>query len=71
MKVHFDNILAVWKYWNIMTEYWNVCSDFVRKSAFLAGWFYIVWNAYATVVQLFLPDRSIQENCGIFKCVQI
>lgn len=68
MKVHFDNRLATWKYWNIMTEYWNVDSDFVHKSALLGCWFYRVWNAYATVVHI-LSDRLIQENCGLFKCV--
>lgn len=62
IKVYFDNILAVWKYWNIMSDYWNAGSDFVHMSAFLGCWFYTVWNSYATMIWFFLPDRGIQEN---------
>lgn len=36
MKGHFDAILVVWKYGNIMADNLNFCSDFVHTSALIS-----------------------------------
>lgn len=57
IRVDFGNILAVWKYWNIMTEYGNVGSGFIHKSPLLG-----CWNLYATVVHFFLSERAFEKT---------